>query len=284
MRMDVRRDGIENFREHFAIWSVIDPVEAHGHNQGQGLRSVTLGHRNYRGPVRTEIYRENSSIRILPLKVTQGHSRSSLPTRICLKGYLRLPISGLQLPWSYLVAKPTTISLRPKSQKNFILSIFTTRVRRLILGILGSQPKKTRRTVAPSGGKVNTVSFPGDREHDRQVRNEWRQFCSRKSVPPDPFQVAQLDVVLKNMKSGTTAGYDNILPEFLKRIGPRAKNCLASFFNVQEKKITRASYLVRQRSQLFLSQAKTIPLLPAIVQSHYCLCAPKSWRRHSVVW
>ena len=62
------------------------------------------------------------------------------------------------------------------------------------------------------------------------------------SVPPDPFEVAELDVVLKNMKSGTTAGYDIILPEFLKRIGPRAKNCLTSFFNriVQEKKITRA--------------------------------------------
>ena len=61
---------------------------------------------------------------------------------------------------------------------------------------------------------VKVAKFPGNREHERQVRNEWRQFCSRKlsgqlPVPPDPLQVAELDVVLKNMKSGTAAGYDN---------------------------------------------------------------------------
>jgi len=61
-------------------------------------------------------------------------------------------------------------------------------------------------------------------------------------VPTDPFQVAELHVVLKKMKSGTAAGYDNILPQFLKHMGPRAKNWLTSLFNriVQEKKIPHA--------------------------------------------
>jgi len=41
------------------------------------------------------------------------------------------------------------------------------------------------------------------------------------------------------MKSGTAAGYDNILPELLKHMGPRAKLWLTSFFSqvVYEKRI-----------------------------------------------
>ena len=48
-------------------------------------------------------------------------------------------------------------------------------------------------------------------------------------------------MVLKNMKSGTAASYDNILLEFLKHSGPRAKNWLTSLFNrIVQEKIPRA--------------------------------------------
>jgi len=43
-------------------------------------------------------------------------------------------------------------------------------------------------------------------------------WTTKLPVPTYLFQVAELDVVLKNMKSGTAAGYDNIFPEFLKHI------------------------------------------------------------------
>ena len=41
-------------------------------------------------------------------------------------------------------------------------------------------------------------------------------------------------MVLKNMKSGTAASYDNILLEFLKHSGPRAKNWLTSKYGLYQ--------------------------------------------------
>ena len=60
------------------------------------------------------------------------------------------------------------------------------------------------------------------------MRNEWRQFCRQKITgqlndSAEPFQVSELETALENLKSGTAAGYDNILPELLKHMGPRAK-------------------------------------------------------------
>ena len=80
--------------------------------------------------------------------------------------------------------------------------------------------------------------------HQRQVRNEWRQFCRQTitgqlSDSAEPFQVSELETALENMKSGPAAGYDNILPELLKHMGPRAKLWLTSFFSrvVHEKRL-----------------------------------------------
>ena len=44
------------------------------------------------------------------------------------------------------------------------------------------------------------------------------------------------------MKSGTAAGYDNILPEFLMHMGPKAKTWLATFYTqtIHEKRMPRA--------------------------------------------
>lgn len=43
---------------------------------------------------------------------------------------------------------------------------------------------------------------------------------------PEEFTESELEVVLHTVKDGSAAGYDNILPEFLKRLGPRAKSWL----------------------------------------------------------
>ena len=50
-----------------------------------------------------------------------------------------------------------------------------------------------------------------------------------------------MDAVLHNMKEGSAAGYDNILPEFLKHLGPKAKSWLASFCTrvIREKRMPR---------------------------------------------
>jgi len=159
------------------------------------------------------------------------------------------------------------------------------------LGATQQPPVQSRPSVCPNAVAshlVKVAKFPGDREHERQVRNEWRQFCSRKlsgqlPVPPDPLQVAELDLVLKNIKSGTAAGYDNILHEFLKHMGPRGNNWLTSFFNriVQEKKIPHA--WLKAQIIAVPKPGKTIPLLPTIVQSHYCLCASRSWNDSSCI-
>jgi len=49
-------------------------------------------------------------------------------------------------------------------------------------------------------------------------------------------------MVLNSVKSDMVAGYDNILPEFLKHLGPKAKSWLVTFSTrtVQEKKMSRA--------------------------------------------
>ena len=82
-----------------------------------------------------------------------------------------------------------------------------------------------------------------DKAHQRNVRDEWRQFCrqkltGQKSETPDPFQSEDLAAILSKLKTGTAAGYDNILPEFLKHMGPRATEWLTSFFTriVHEKR------------------------------------------------
>ncbi len=51
-----------------------------------------------------------------------------------------------------------------------------------------------------------------------------------------------MDAVLRTVKDGSAAGYDSILPEFLKHFGPKAKSWLASFCTriTREKKMPQA--------------------------------------------
>ncbi len=88
---------------------------------------------------------------------------------------------------------------------------------------------------------------PMSKPHGQSVRNEWRQYCRLKTVGLEgdcleEFTELELDAVLRTVKDGSAAGYDNILPEFLKHLGPKAKSWLASFYTriTREKKMPRA--------------------------------------------
>ena len=57
-----------------------------------------------------------------------------------------------------------------------------------------------------------------------------------------PISPEEVDAALKNMKCGKAPGYDNIHPEFLKNLGPRATKWLAIFLtrNISEKYLPKS--------------------------------------------
>jgi len=76
-----------------------------------------------------------------------------------------------------------------------------------------------------------------DKTHQRSVRNEWRQFCRQKLTGKQPettvlFQSEDVATVILKVKTGTAAGYDNILSEFLKHMGPLATEWLTYFTRI----------------------------------------------------
>jgi len=95
----------------------------------------------------------------------------------------------------------------------------------LIRRLAAAQKPSTQARPAVSANAVAThlvrvAKVPLEIGHQRQVRNEWRQFCRQKitgqlSDSAETFQVSELETALENMKSGTAAGYDNILPHSL---------------------------------------------------------------------
>ena len=70
-----------------------------------------------------------------------------------------------------------------------------------------------------------------------------RQFLHHapdKSSPP-AFTTSDIDCALRLVKSGTAPGYDNIHPEFLTHLGPRARTWLSHFFTrvIEENQIPK---------------------------------------------
>jgi len=66
--------------------------------------------------------------------------------------------------------------------------------------------------------------------YERCLRNGWRQFCHQKIAGEvnrvfEPFNVLELGMVFSSVKSCTTTGYDDILPELLKNMNPKANAC-----------------------------------------------------------
>ncbi len=91
---------------------------------------------------------------------------------------------------------------------------------------------------------LQVAKDPLSKPHQKSVRNEWQQYCRLKTVGdcPEEFTELELDAVLRTVKDDPTAGYDNILPEFLKYLEPKAKSWLASFYTrvTWEKKMPQA--------------------------------------------
>jgi len=117
------------------------------------------------------------------------------------------------------------------------------------LGAAQQPPVQARPAVNPNAVASHLLKVaraPLEKEHRHQVRDEWRQYCHQKTVGQvatvEAFTESELETVLNSVKSGTAAGYDNILPEFLKHLGPKAKTWLMTFFTrtVQEKRMPRA--------------------------------------------
>lgn len=72
---------------------------------------------------------------------------------------------------------------------------------------------------------LKVAKAPVDRVVKRQAHDKWWRFA--QSNPADskmePFTSLELDKVLKDLKTGTAPGYDRIAPEFMKCLGPCAR-------------------------------------------------------------
>lgn len=103
------------------------------------------------------------------------------------------------------------------------------------LGAAQQPPKKNHppvRANAVAAHLIQVAKAPSDKKFERRVRDQRRQFLrqtSDRSSPP-PFTTSDIDSALKMVKNGTAPGYDNIHPEFLTHLGPRARSWMSSFF------------------------------------------------------
>jgi hypothetical protein len=103
------------------------------------------------------------------------------------------------------------------------------------LGAAQQPPKKNHppvRANAVATHLIQVAKAPVDKKFERKTRDERRSFlrhASDKSLPP-PFTASDIDKALKLVKAGTAPGYDNIHPEFLTHLGPRAHTWMSSFF------------------------------------------------------
>ena len=96
----------------------------------------------------------------------------------------------------------------------------------------------TNNPVSPTGDTkrsrlylLKVAKAPLEKQHQRKVRNEWRQYRRQKhgEINPEPFTVAELNTALRCVKQGKAAGYDNILPELILNLGQKARVWLTKF-------------------------------------------------------
>ena len=80
----------------------------------------------------------------------------------------------------------------------------------------------------------------------REITKAWRAYMSRSldegTATVTPISPEDIDSSLKNMKCGKAPGYDNIHPEFLNNLGPRARKWLAIFLTrtISEKNLPKS--------------------------------------------
>ena len=94
----------------------------------------------------------------------------------------------------------------------------------------------TRPSVKPNAVASHLVKVgkaPIEHQVKREITQEWRAYRRRPldegTATVTPISPEEVDTALKNMKCGKAPGYDNIRPEFLKNLGPRARKWLAIF-------------------------------------------------------
>ena len=114
------------------------------------------------------------------------------------------------------------------------------------LGAAQNPPKKNHppvRANAVAAHLIQVAKAPSDKKFERRIRDQRRQFLHHapdKSSPP-AFTTSDIDCALKLVKSGTAPGYDNIHPEFLTHLGPRARTWMSHFFTrvIEENQIPK---------------------------------------------
>ena len=109
-------------------------------------------------------------------------------------------------------------------------------------------PSSTRPSVKPNAVASHLVKVgKGPIEHQvkRDITKEWRAYRRRAldegTATVTPISPEEVATALKNMKCGKAPGYDNVHPEFLKNLGPRAREWLAIFLTriISEKNLPK---------------------------------------------
>jgi hypothetical protein len=73
-----------------------------------------------------------------------------------------------------------------------------------------------------------------DQSHVRSTKRALRQKRRELSIDPDlstNFSTEELNTALLTVKSGKTAGFDGVYPEFIKNSGQRTKEWFVALFN-----------------------------------------------------
>jgi Reverse transcriptase (RNA-dependent DNA polymerase)/Endonuclease-reverse transcriptase len=104
------------------------------------------------------------------------------------------------------------------------------------LGEAEQPPKQTHAAVSANSvashlAKIGKAS--GNKRFEHKVRHEWRSYCrsSNSAASPSPFLASEVQSAIQQLKTGTAAGYDNIHPEFLTHMGPKAVHWMSVFFS-----------------------------------------------------
>ena len=116
------------------------------------------------------------------------------------------------------------------------------------LGAGQQLPSSTRPSVKPNAVGSHLVKVgkaPIEHQVKREITKEWRAYRRRPldegTATVTPISPEEVDAALKNMKCGKAPGYDNNHPEFLKNLGPRAREWLAIFLTriISEKNLPK---------------------------------------------
>ena len=110
-------------------------------------------------------------------------------------------------------------------------------------------PSSNRPSVKPNAVASHLVKVgkaPIEHQVKRDITQEWRSYRRRPldegTATVTPISPEEIEAALKNMKCGKAPGYNNIHPEFLKNLGPRAKECPAIFLTriISEKNLPKS--------------------------------------------